>query len=53
MDYFDPHSDAYLLTELVYKNLFNLRESVARRLDVNKKEICSDPDLLVIAKCKP
>ena len=53
MDFFDPQSDDYLMSELVYRDLFELREILSQLVDVNKKLICKDELIGVIARKRP
>ena len=43
---FDPHSDAFLLTDYVFKALYTLRETLSQDLDVN-------PLLYLLSKLRP
>ena len=40
MDVFDPNNDKWLETMCVYKYLYNLRERLAQKLDLNRNSIC-------------
>jgi ribonuclease D len=53
MDMFDPSDDKWLMACLVYRDVYNLREELARKQDVNKNTVCSDLDLILIAKARP
>jgi len=53
MDFFDPQSDEFLISELVYRDLFSLRETLAQRLDTNKKHIYHDDLIGVFARKRP
>ena len=52
-DSIDANYDDYLRTELVYKRIYNLREELCYTLDCSKKIICTDTDVLLLAKKKP
>ena len=52
MDTFDPHDNNWLMICLKFRNIFNMREHLARKLDVNRKIICSDNDILLLSKAK-
>lgn len=52
-DSYDPHSDSYLLTELTYQSIYNLREILSSSLDCAKKIIYSDTDILLMSRKKP
>lgn len=50
MDFYDPHQDEYLMAELVFKSLFNLREQLGRRIDSSVSLIVSDEALLTYSR---
>ena len=50
MDYFDPHDDKFLLTESIYRDLYNMREQHAMKVDCNPAAIVKDVDLLATAR---
>ena len=50
MDYFDPEEDKFLLTESLFRDLYNLRESHAIKADVCPTTIISDADLISHSK---
>lgn len=49
IDFYDQ-SDEYLQTELVFRELFNLRELCADRLDVNRDILLSSNAVLIFAR---
>jgi hypothetical protein len=53
MDFFDPTSDEFLTTELVYRDLYQFRELLSQLLDVNKKSLFCDDLLGLIARLQP
>ena len=52
MDYFDIHSDVYLMTEHIFQNLYSFRERYARLIDVTPSVVKSfeDTEMLRIAR---
>jgi hypothetical protein len=50
---FDPHSDAFLLTDYVFKDLYRLRESLSQELDVNPETLCDVPLLYLLSRLRP
>jgi hypothetical protein len=41
-DFFDLQSDLFLLTELLFKDIFNLREHLAQKIDCSPASIIED-----------
>ena len=37
---------------MIYRNLYNLREKIASKIDVNRQKVCTDVEILVIAREK-
>ena len=50
MDFFDPESNDFLQCEMIFRDLYALREKLAIRTDVNAQLVASDEDLLVFAR---
>jgi hypothetical protein len=50
---FDPHSDAFLLTDYVFKALFTLRENLSQDLDINPEALCDIPLIYLLSKLRP
>ena len=53
IDFYDPLNDDYLQSELVFRELFNLRENCAERLDINREALISNDTLLILARSRP
>ena len=53
IDFYDPHSDEYLLCEHTFKYLFILREKLAELVDHNQELLLADKILLVMARERP
>eukprot|EP00347_Sterkiella_histriomuscorum_P012468 403368461 len=53
LDGFDPESEEFLLTEYIFKRIYNLREHLAQIIDVTPSEICDDSMLYVLSKKRP
>ena len=52
IDFYDQ-SDEYVKTELVFRELFNLRERCAERLDISQTLLLSSDAVLVFARQRP
>ena len=52
IDFYDQ-SDEYLQSELVFREIFALREICAERIDVNKELLLSDAAVLILARQRP
>lgn len=50
---FDPHSDAFLLTDYVFKALYTLRETLSQDLDINPDALCDIPLIYLLSKLRP
>jgi len=53
IDYFDPESDEYLKTEITFKSIHNLREKLAKQLDINRNEVFKPNELYLLALKRP
>ena len=53
LDGFDPHSDAFLLTDYVFKGLYSERESLSQSQDVNPDILCDIPLIYLLSKMRP
>ena len=52
MDYYDE-SDEYYKIQLVFKELFQLREECAELLDISKDELLSNTGILILSRQQP
>ena len=52
IDFYDQ-SDEYVKTELVFRELYNLRERCAERLDISQTLLLSNDAVLVFARQRP
>ena len=52
-DWFDPTSKDFLMAEYVFKGLFNLRESLAQKIDANPDNIADVHTLYLLSKIRP
>lgn len=53
IDFYDPESDEYLLCELVFRELFNLREKCADCQDANRESLLPNNALTILARRRP